>query len=91
MIVVNTMDSNWLSNTCLVADKPGGHAVLIDTGGPVAPILEKVEELRLTVSHVLCTHLHVDQIAHNAEVDRDFHRRNPTSGPARDRREPPTR
>ena len=72
MIIERTMDSNWLSNTYLVADKPGGHAVLIDTGGPVAPILDKIEELRLTVSHVLCTHHHVDHIAHNADYKARF-------------------
>jgi len=66
MIVERTMDANWLSNTYLVADKPGGRAVLIDTGGPVGPILDTIAELRLTVSHVLCTHHHVDHIAHNA-------------------------
>ena len=26
MIVERTKDGNWLSNTCLVADRPGGHA-----------------------------------------------------------------
>ena len=72
MIIEHTMDASWLSNTYLVADKPGGHAVLIDTGGPVGPILEKVAELRLTVSHVLCTHHHIDHIAHNAEYKTRF-------------------
>jgi glyoxylase-like metal-dependent hydrolase (beta-lactamase superfamily II) len=72
MIIERTMDAGWLSNTYLVADKPGGHAVLIDTGGPTGPILEKIVELRLTVSHVLCTHHHVDHIAHNAEYTTRF-------------------
>jgi len=72
VIILRTMDGNWLSNTYLVADKAGGHAVLIDTGGPVGPILEKVAELRLTVSHVLCTHHHVDHIAHNADYKTRF-------------------
>ena len=51
---------------------PAGHAVLIDTEGPTGPILEKVTELRLTVSHVLCTHHHVDHIAHNADYKARF-------------------
>jgi len=72
MIVERTMSSDWLSNTYLVADKPGGHAVLIDTGGPLDPILAKVAELRLTVSHVLCTHHHADHIAHNADYKTRF-------------------
>ncbi len=50
-----------------MADKPGGHAVLIDTGGPTAPILRRIEALKLTVSHVLCTHHHIDHIANNGE------------------------
>ena len=65
MIIEKTMNQTYLSNTYLVADKPGGHAVLIDTGGPTGPILEKIEDLRLTVSHVLCTHHHIDHVEHN--------------------------
>ena len=61
------MHPGWLSNTYLVADKPGGHAVLIDTGGPMQPILDKIAELRVTPTHVLCTHHHYDHVAHNAE------------------------
>ena len=67
MILEKTMSPTWLSNTYLVADRPGGHAVLIDTGGPSEPILRKLEEHRLTLTHVLCTHHHVDHIAHNGD------------------------
>ena len=72
MIVEKTMSDGWLSNTYLVADKPGGHAVLIDTGGPSGPILKAIEELKLTVSHVLCTHHHIDHIQHNADYKSRF-------------------
>jgi hydroxyacylglutathione hydrolase len=72
MIIERTMHPGWLSNTYLVADRPGGRAVVIDTGGPLEPILDKVQELRLTVSHVLCTHHHVDHIAHNADYKARF-------------------
>jgi glyoxylase-like metal-dependent hydrolase (beta-lactamase superfamily II) len=72
MIIERTMHPGWLSNTYLVADRPGGHAVLIDTGGPAEPILAKVTELKLTVSHVLCTHHHIDHIAHNADYKSRF-------------------
>jgi len=65
VIVERSMSPGWLSNTWLVADEPGGQAVLIDTGGPEAPILAKVEELGLTVTHALCTHHHVDHVVHN--------------------------
>ena len=29
------MNDDFLSNTYVVADEPGGHAVMIDAGGPV--------------------------------------------------------
>jgi glyoxylase-like metal-dependent hydrolase (beta-lactamase superfamily II) len=72
VIIEKTMNRAYLSNTYLVADKPGGYAVVIDTGGPTGPILGKIEELRLTVSHVLCTHHHVDHVAHNADYKSRF-------------------
>ena len=72
MIIEKTMNRTYLSNTYLVADKPGGHAVLIDTGGPTGPILEKIEELRLDVSHVLCTHHHIDHVSNNADYKSRF-------------------
>ena len=48
MIVRKSMDPRWLSNTYLVADEEGGHAVLIDTGAPSGPVLEWIEELGVT-------------------------------------------
>ncbi|MGE0707375.1 MAG: MBL fold metallo-hydrolase [Planctomycetota bacterium] len=65
MIVERSLDPGWLSNTYLVADEPGGHAVLIDTGAPPAPILQRIDELRLTVTHALCTHHHLDHVLHS--------------------------
>jgi glyoxylase-like metal-dependent hydrolase (beta-lactamase superfamily II) len=59
------MHPQWLANSWLVADRPGGHAVLIDTGGPTEPILAKIDEQSLTVDYILCTHGHVDHIANN--------------------------
>ena len=70
MIIEKTMNSTYLSNTYLVGDKPGGHAVLIDTGGPTGPILEAIERHRLTVSHVLCTHHHATARAERAPYGR---------------------
>ena len=63
--VEHTRDARWLSNSYLVYDRPGGHGVLIDTGGPWEPLRARVEELRLTPTHVLCTHHHPDHVAHN--------------------------
>ncbi len=65
-------DPSWLSNSWLLADREGGHAVVVDTGGPFAPLQAAVEELRLTVTHVLCTHHHPDHVAHNADCREQF-------------------
>jgi glyoxylase-like metal-dependent hydrolase (beta-lactamase superfamily II) len=72
MIVEKSMNRSYLSNTYLVGDRPGGRAVVIDTGGPPRPILDAIERHRLTVTHVLCTHHHVDHIAHNSDSREPF-------------------
>jgi len=60
------MSEAWLSNTYLVADELGGHAVMIDAGGPVQPLLEFLERGQFALTHVLLTHHHHD---HLAELD----------------------
>ena len=50
------MDPGWLSNAYLVADEPGGTAVFVDSGAPLEPLLRRVEEWRVTPTHVLRTH-----------------------------------
>jgi glyoxylase-like metal-dependent hydrolase (beta-lactamase superfamily II) len=62
------MDPGWLSNAYLVADEPGGTAVFVDSGAPLEPLLEKVEEWRVTPTHVLRTHSHPDHVAHEDEL-----------------------
>jgi hydroxyacylglutathione hydrolase len=66
VIVERSMNDDFLSNTYVVADEPGGHAVMIDAGGPVAPLLEYLRRGQLTLTHVLLTHHHHD---HVSEVD----------------------
>ncbi|MBV9192500.1 MAG: MBL fold metallo-hydrolase [Solirubrobacterales bacterium] len=63
MIVERSMSDPWLSNTYLVADELEGHAVMIDAGGPVAPLLEFLDRGRFTLTHVLITHHHRDHVA----------------------------
>ncbi len=65
------MDDRWLSNTYVVADEPGGHAVMVDAGGPVEPLLEFLERGQLELTHILLTHHHHD---HVAELDRVLER-----------------
>jgi glyoxylase-like metal-dependent hydrolase (beta-lactamase superfamily II) len=62
------MSEPWLSNTYLVADDERGHAVLIDAGGPTAPLLETIDNLGLTLDAVLLTHHHLDHVAELGEV-----------------------
>ena len=57
------MSSEWLSNTYLVIDEAGASAVMIDAGGPVAPLLARLERDRLRLTHVLLTHHHHDHVA----------------------------
>ena len=67
MIVERSMKSpEWLSNAYLVADEPGGTAVIIDSGGPSEPLLAKIEEHGpRRRRHLLLTHHHADHVAEN--------------------------
>ncbi|HET9093683.1 MAG TPA: MBL fold metallo-hydrolase [Solirubrobacteraceae bacterium] len=67
MIIERSMSPQWLSNTYLVADEVSRQAALVDAGGPVAPLLHRLEEEAYELSHVLLTHHHHD---HVAELDR---------------------
>jgi hydroxyacylglutathione hydrolase len=62
MIVERSMSDPWLSNTYVVADELGGHAVMVDAGGPVAPLLEYLRRGQLQLTHVLLTHHHHDHV-----------------------------
>jgi hydroxyacylglutathione hydrolase len=62
------MSTAWLSNTYLVADAPGGQAVMIDAGGPVEPLLEAIEREHYQLAYVLLTHHHHDHVAELDEV-----------------------
>jgi len=68
MIIERSMDDNWLSNTYLVADEQGSDAVMIDAGGPVAPLLDVLDRMRFGLTHVLLTHHHHDHVAELDQV-----------------------
>src|SRR4051794_25184475 len=68
MILERSMHPQFLSNTYLVADRDGGAGALIDAGGPVAPLLEQIDERGLTLTHVLLTHHHGDHVAELGDV-----------------------
>ncbi len=66
MIVERSTHSGWLSNSYLVADRPGGCAVIVDAGAPPGPIEERIGALGVEPLAVLLTHHHVDHVAHAA-------------------------
>ena len=62
------MHDRWLSNAYVLGDAPGGRAVFVDSGAPLAPLLELVERERLTPTHLLRTHAHGDHVEHEDEL-----------------------
>ncbi len=72
MIVKRSMHPGWLSNAYLVADRPGGTGVFVDSGAPLEPLLAAVEAHELTPTHLLVTHGHGDHTAGGAELRRRF-------------------
>ena len=72
MILERSMNSDYLSNTYLVASGPGSDAFFIDAGGPVAPLLEKAAEHDLRVTHVLLTHHHSDHVSELGAIAERF-------------------
>jgi hydroxyacylglutathione hydrolase len=63
MIIERSMNDDFLSNTYLVADELGEHAVMIDAGGPVEPLLEVLDRMRFELTHLLLTHHHHDHVS----------------------------
>ena len=72
MIVERSMHPSWLSNAFVLADEAGGTAVFVDSGAPLEPLLEVVEEQALTPTHLLITHGHADHVAGNDELVERF-------------------
>ena len=66
------MNDDYLSNSYLVGDEPGGHGVLIDSGGPPEPLLEAIKENDLTVEHLLLTHHHGDHVMNNGVFKKEL-------------------
>ena len=76
------MNDQFLSNTYLVADELGAHAVMIDAGGPVQPLLDVLDRMRFQLTHVILTHHHHDHVAEQELAE-------PVQAPAGKPGEPP--
>ncbi len=63
MIIDHSQNTDFLSNTYLICDEPGGSAVMVDAGGPLAPIFAAADGLSVTPTLVLLTHHHHDHVA----------------------------
>jgi hydroxyacylglutathione hydrolase len=63
---------SWLSNAYLVADRDGGHGVLVDSNGVEQPLLDEIERRGITITHVLVTHAHPDHVVRVGELGRRF-------------------
>ena len=72
MLIERSTHPGWLSNAYLIADRPGGTAVFVDSGAPLEPLVAAVERERLTVTHLLVTHGHPDHVAGNDELEARF-------------------
>ncbi len=72
VIIERSMNDDFLSNSYLVGDEPGGHGVLIDSGGPPEPLLEAIKENDLTVEHLLLTHHHGDHVMNNGVFKKEL-------------------
>jgi glyoxylase-like metal-dependent hydrolase (beta-lactamase superfamily II) len=73
VIIERSMNPGWLSNSYLVGDERGGTGVVIDAGGPVAPLIEAADGHGLTVTHLLITHADGDHIDEAGVVIDRFH------------------
>src|SRR5919204_2205447 len=68
MLVERSMHPDWLSNAYLVADEPGGRAVFVDSGAPLAGLRAAAGRWRVEPAYVLRTHAHHDHVAHEGEL-----------------------
>ncbi len=62
------MHPSWLSNAYLLADSPGGTAVFVDSGAPMAPLQATARDWGVEPVAILRTHSHHDHVEHEDEL-----------------------
>ncbi len=72
MIIERAEHPDWLSNMYLVAEGPGGYGVLVDGNGVGEPLLQRIEDDAITITHVLVTHQHPDHVVGVEELSARF-------------------
>ena len=60
MEVVRDEQPEWLTNSYLVYDRPGGAGFLVDANGRTETLLEKAEAENVTITDLFLTHEHWD-------------------------------
>ena len=68
MILQRVEQADWLSNSYLVVDEPGGKGVLIDGNGVIEPLLERADREGTEITHILLTHDHWDHVVGLGEL-----------------------
>jgi len=63
MIIERSQSPQWTSNAYLVADREGGHAILVDANDRVGPLIDAAQRLGVTVDAIVLTHEHGDHTA----------------------------
>jgi hydroxyacylglutathione hydrolase len=71
MILQRVEQSDWLSNSYLVVDKPGGKGVLVDGNGVIEPLLERADREGTELTHILLTHDHWDHVVGLGELAKE--------------------
>jgi len=68
MILQRVEQAEWLSNSYLVIDEPGGRGVIIDSNGVIEPLLERVDREGIELTHIIVTHDHWDHVVGIGEL-----------------------
>jgi hydroxyacylglutathione hydrolase len=70
VIVDRVEHPDWLSNAYLLADRPGGHGLLVDSNGLENELVERARRDGTSIDYVLCTHGHPDHVVAIEELAR---------------------